>query len=556
MIMMKNLILIFCILLLSMGCVTQQTKYVCSDGREVSNKEECNGNISGGGGQQSILPGSTPQSGCAYNNPPCSSDYNCVNNMCVKKSGCQYSNPSCNSEFDCIDNICIQKKGCAYNNPSCDSDYKCENNICVEKAICGKFGCQEGESSSNCCIDCGCPTGESCENNVCKELKPVINIEYTQNTFYSITIYLSNPSLNIGTLTIKNNGNDDAKNIAVRLSSDGGYFEDETINIGDLAKGRSDTKDYALTFTQKGLELSSEKNDITVNVETYYENSANQQFSDSSSFEIQVYGKNNVVGPYKGWASNYPPWITPDQNAVREFAAKSTAGIATYQSDESKTLAAWWLFSSMRAYGVKYVNERAEIGDYAQFPIETLKRKAGDCEDQAILYASLLEAVGIKSAVVVIPGHAFSGYFTSKGFVPVETTAGNFEDARDIAYQEYNDAYNAGTLDVIISENGWSNLPQVILKKEPSIPMMDIKKQVSDCVSGWDFSIGYHYDATARFQNNGNAPGVGCVLMATYQNGVIRDTDYECWTILAGETVTKELVNDYEMGTQTQCYIE
>lgn len=45
--------------------------------------------------------------GCQYNNPACDSDFNCVNNQCIKKQGCIYSNPSCNSNYNCINNQCV-----------------------------------------------------------------------------------------------------------------------------------------------------------------------------------------------------------------------------------------------------------------------------------------------------------------------------------------------------------------------------------------------------------------------------------------------------------------
>jgi transglutaminase-like putative cysteine protease len=33
--------------------------------------------------------------------------------------------------------------------------------------------------------------------------------------------------------------------------------------------------------------------------------------------------------------------------------------------------------------------------------------RAGDCDDLSILYCSLLEAIGIRTAFVTIPGHIF-----------------------------------------------------------------------------------------------------------------------------------------------------
>jgi len=46
-------------------------------------------------------------------------------------------------------------------------------------------------------------------------------------------------------------------------------------------------------------------------------------------------------------------------------------------------------------------------GDYWQSTEETLTRKAGDCEDQAILMASIIGALGGNARVNIINEHAF-----------------------------------------------------------------------------------------------------------------------------------------------------
>jgi hypothetical protein len=48
------------------------------------------------------------QVGCAYNNPLCESDYDCINNQCAKKTGCQYNNPPCGSNYNCQNNACVE----------------------------------------------------------------------------------------------------------------------------------------------------------------------------------------------------------------------------------------------------------------------------------------------------------------------------------------------------------------------------------------------------------------------------------------------------------------
>lgn len=45
--------------------------------------------------------------------------------------------------------------------------------------------------------------------------------------------------------------------------------------------------------------------------------------------------------------------------------------------------------------------------DFVQFPRQTLINSAGDCDDLSVLYAALLEAVGVDTAFITTPGHIF-----------------------------------------------------------------------------------------------------------------------------------------------------
>jgi len=75
------------------------------------------------------------------------------------------------------------------------------------------------------------------------------------------------------------------------------------------------------------------------------------------------------------------------------------------------------LFEALSYFGINYVidpktpyesfSTNKFATDYLQFPQQTLMYKAGDCDDLSILYASLLEAIGIETAFITVPGHIF-----------------------------------------------------------------------------------------------------------------------------------------------------
>lgn len=81
--------------------------------------------------------------------------------------------------------------------------------------------------------------------------------------------------------------------------------------------------------------------------------------------------------------------------------------------------------------------------DFLQFPRQTLQYKSGDCDDLTILYAALMESVGIETAFITVPGHILAAvalpltpheaartfyrkdsYIVDKGkvYIPVEAT--------------------------------------------------------------------------------------------------------------------------------------
>jgi len=59
-----------------------------------------------------------------------------------------------------------------------------------------------------------------------------------------------------------------------------------------------------------------------------------------------------------------------------------------------------------------YTARDGKAVDFLQFPNQTLSFRAGDCDDLSVLYAALLESVGVPTAFVTIPGHIFLAFDT------------------------------------------------------------------------------------------------------------------------------------------------
>ena len=89
-----------------------------------------------------------------------------------------------------------------------------------------------------------------------------------------------------------------------------------------------------------------------------------------------------------------------DEESVRTLALSI---VSSYQEGDTATLESAAAIFTYVKNTVTYVSDDIQYGgDYVATPQQTLKSKKGDCDDQAILTASLLSSVGIKNRMLLI----------------------------------------------------------------------------------------------------------------------------------------------------------
>jgi ligand-binding sensor domain-containing protein/tetratricopeptide (TPR) repeat protein len=113
-------------------------------------------------------------------------------------------------------------------------------------------------------------------------------------------------------------------------------------------------------------------------------------------------------------------YVTHLDEAVERFARETVRG---FREDErtaivyDNLLRAMELFDALGVYGVRYLPDpenpyggivagRPTL-DVVRLPRETLRSRAGDCDDVAVLYAALLQNIGIDTALVDVTDHVF-----------------------------------------------------------------------------------------------------------------------------------------------------
>ncbi|MFP3040391.1 hypothetical protein LQZ19_01095 [Treponema primitia] len=158
------------------------------------------------------------------------------------------------------------------------------------------------------------------------------------------------------------------------------------------------------------------------------------------------------------------------------------------------------LFEALNVYGMNYVidpassyvelSESASSLDSLNYPYQTLFYRGGDCDDLSILFCSLLEALGIDTAFITIPGHIYMAFSLGQDtagipesdlirhgdqwWMPVEITVTNkgFLRSWRIGAQEWRDAGEEGRLYPM--KESWAVYPPVsvpdAVRRAPAMP--------------------------------------------------------------------------------------
>ena len=126
------------------------------------------------------------------------------------------------------------------------------------------------------------------------------------------------------------------------------------------------------------------------------------------------------------------------------------------------------------------------FGDYPKFPVETALRTLGDCEDQAILDAALLESCGYETVIGIVhdDNHPTLGEFYH-GFLWVKVG-----DTYDEAREKY-----PGAVLWLISETGYDDYVWLLLDPTWDVPCGDTPSWLQDYIDAgfqdWDSIFSY-----------------------------------------------------------------
>lgn len=183
---------------------------------------------------------------------------------------------------------------------------------------------------------------------------------------------------------------------------------------------------------------------VDVQIEYSYQDEQGNTYSDIYGERIEILGINQMefcnlsmeerTGSWADNFSNAPllaAWVTHLDAPVKALAgmvSRLAGGVPTALDQQAAIQFCRALYELQIANGMAYQTPSGFLQDYVpgqdvKYPRDVLRDKSGTCVDLAILYASVCEAVGLKTMLVVIPGHAFPVVILpGGGLLPVECT--------------------------------------------------------------------------------------------------------------------------------------
>jgi len=363
-------------------------------------------------------------------------------------SECQTGCAADCSGLTCADGICQTAVGedCQNSNDcSCQGGYACQpsrngtDSTGCFMVSCGDGYCDTPETQNDCCSDCGCPSGYNCQNNQCAlESLSIAVAGFQISGEYSATTLYTNPELHypimesggidhpLMTVTVKNNGQTKASNVQIGVKV-GSYTDWSYEDAGNIQPSASEILQFNPVFTYDVMGISEDET-VQVDIKVTYDDIEGVSHTSYFSKTMKIISREWINWEYPGFITG---WITPNDPMVRSATTASTGGLApAYVDDDIYATAdrVWSYFNGTYPgtpySGIQYVSDPRGI-EFVQFPAQTLRNQAGDCEDLAVLYASALESVGIQTYILLMPGHAFMAFCSSTAcdsVYPVETT--------------------------------------------------------------------------------------------------------------------------------------
>ena len=249
------------------------------------------------------------------------------------------------------------------------------------------------------------------------EAIPVVNYCLQQNMFSVVK-----------SITIHNNTEKDIENAELKITSSPSLTEPFSVNVAIVPKGMSfAVKKTDLKLSAEALVNMTEKVSGSLVTELSVEGAVVAE----SRTEITALAFDEWHG-YSYYPELLAGFVTPNHPILARVIKRASehlkewtgnAAMDAYQTQDAnrvlRQVAA--VFHAVKEEGIAYCVPPASyetVGQRVRLSDSVLQQKLGTCLDLTLLFASVLEAVGLNSLVVITKGHAFCGVWLEEHTFP------------------------------------------------------------------------------------------------------------------------------------------
>ncbi len=311
-----------------------------------------------------------------------------------------------------------------------------------------------------------------------------------------------------GRLRFKNTGRETLTGLRLTARIEGYTKSAVDIPLTALKPGAAIDANIALVLDREKLIHQDEFRTAVLHVKANYKE-GDYQIAQVFRSPVIVHSRNAMSWRFTD-DKHFPlaSFVDPSPAAIEKLKDQAVDSIPSeyVQDPLSIPIALFQILKGLRYSPDKVHPFRSQQLDYVQYPLQTLARGRGDCDDLAVLYATLLEASGRSTMLIVTQGHALvafetavpsyaahivvpEGYeFIARGgvvWIPVESTAmrKGFRGAWSAASAEIDRAKKVGGPVMIPIHAAWKQYPGVNLAGEvewaaPIIRREDVRKEM------------------------------------------------------------------------------
>ena len=250
--------------------------------------------------------------------------------------------------------------------------------------------------------------GIKADNYETSPLFPIFYAHYDNNSF--------------GTVTFTNIEKNDITDVEVSVYIEQFMSVPKIVANYDRIRPGEDFSAELTAFLNESI-MNQMQNQLSDAVVTVSYKSLGKNSSFENHFFLQTLTRNSMSWEDDRRAAAF---VSAKDGAVQRFSRQIMLGLKdkTENLSNPNYLYAKAVYEVLKTYGINYVIDPSSVFstsdtvavDFLQFPYQTLLYHGGDCDDLSILNCSLLEALGIETAFITIPGHiymAFDSGYTS-----------------------------------------------------------------------------------------------------------------------------------------------